>query len=250
MNRDLAQYQRDYMNQDYEVFQANYRRRDVLAFLQTVLNGVEKPNVLEIGCGSEPIFTHFLDFGRMDVVEPGEHFFEIAVSKRSNFPSSDIHIHHSAIQDFPAKSTYDVILCAGLLHELSDPEKLLARIKQLCTNETKVYFNVPNAASFHRLLALEAGLIRDVRELSETQIRLQQHQTFTLAGLSEMIVDGGFAIVEERSIIFKPFTHNQMLDLLKHKIISHEVCDALSNMVVHTSGLGSELVVIARRRAP
>ena len=249
MKRDLAQYQRDYMNHDYEVFQAKYRRRDVLTFLQKVSNRFENPKILEIGCGSEPIFTDFQDFGRMDVVEPGEQFSEIAARKRSEFPSANIQIHPVAIQDFFPKTTYDGILCAGLLHELPDPQQLLVHIRKLCAKDTLVYFNVPNANSFHRLLALEAGLIRDVRELSGTQIRLQQHQTFTLEELREMIADGGFEFVEERSIIFKPFTHNQMLDLLKYNIISHEVCDALSNMVVHASGLGSELVVIARRRA-
>ena len=57
-----------------------------------------------------------------------------------------------------------------------------------------MHVNVPNAHSLHRLLAVEIGLIEDPFELSSTQKQMQQHSTFGLDSLAELLCQQGFEV--------------------------------------------------------
>ena len=63
-----------------------------------------------------------------------------------------------------------------------------------------LHANVPNAKSFHRLWAVEAGLIKSEYEKSAMQIRLQQSHTFDLESLQRLVQQAGFAVEESGSL--------------------------------------------------
>ena len=102
---------------------------------------------------------------------------------------------------------------------------------------------MPNAKSFHRLLALESGIINTEFHLSENNIALEQTSIFDLSTLSELIENNGFEIIESGSYFVKPFTHAQMANLIDQQIINNEMLEGFYNMEKYMPGLGSEIYV-------
>ena len=50
------------------------------------------------------------------------------------------------------------------MHEINDPLELVQALYEVADENSIVHVNVPNAFSFHRLLGVEAGIIKDVKE--------------------------------------------------------------------------------------
>ena len=116
---------------------------------------------------------------------------------------------------------------------------------QLCSSPGIVHINVPNARSFHRLLAVEMGLISDVFALSDTQRTMQQSRTYDLDSLKSYLEGFGLKIVDAGSYFVKPFTHAQMHCILEKGCIGRDVIEALFGMSKYMPDLGSEIYVNA-----
>ncbi len=242
--RDIDAYQRAYAASDFEPVQARMRRRMLL----TLLARWQPRRVLEVGCGNEALFTDYLPFERFCVVEPGAAFAAQARDQAGDDPR--IRVVQSFMEDAAeqlAVESFDCILLSGLLHEVPDSSSLLAAVRSLCSANTQVHVNVPNARSLHRLLALEMGLISDLRQLSDNQRDLQQPRTFDGHGLSALCADNGFEVIERGSYFIKPYTHRQMAQLQDIGLLDERMLDGLYGLARHLPDMGSETFVNLRR---
>lgn len=242
--RDINNYSINYLKQPFEEIQAEYRKRLILERI----NNYKHNSILEIGCGLVPFFQEFRHFDRLVIVEPSEYFFENAkeLIENDTHLKSKVIIINSFLEDVfekLSKYDFDYILLSGLIHELENVTIFLNRLRGLLKKDTIVHANVPNAYSFHRLLALEMGSTQSVFSLSDTNRRLQQHRVLDLASFSELITRHGFKIIDTGSYFIKPFTHQQMDKLLEAKIIDKKVLDGLFNMVKYIPALGSEIFI-------
>lgn len=242
--RDIIDYSHKYSVQPFEEIQVEYRRRKILERIKNY----EHRTILEIGCGLVPFFQNYSDFNLLVIVEPSEHFYENAktiLHKDNNLQSKVILINdylENAISKL-SKYEFDFILVSGLIHELDNVTFFLNKLRDLLKKSTIVHANVPNARSFHRVLALEMGIIQTVFEMSDMNLRMQQHRVLDLTSFSELIINHGFKIIKSGSFFIKPFTHTQMSKLLETKIIDEIVLNGLYNMVKYIPDLGSEIFI-------
>lgn len=240
--RDIDNYEQMYSSEemDFEIYQVMYRRKRVLESLQKISGGT----IVEIGCGEESIFNYYHDFERFICIEPGEGFYETAVRMKKNDDRITIINDYFENVVLQFDKDIDCIICSSLLHEVEDPVKLLTCIREASGENTMVHINVPNAESFHRLLAVCSGIIEDVHEMSGNNIMLQQHAIFDLLGLCKMIEGvGEIEVLEKGSYFVKPFTHKQMQECMGKGIIGRDILDGLYNMGKYMPGLGSEIYV-------
>jgi SAM-dependent methyltransferase len=242
--RSIRDYEREYLASDFEAVQARMRKRMLLSLLQKV----RARRILEVGCGTESMFSHWRRFDRFVIVEPGPEFAARARSGAGN----DTRI--SVVEDFIETAgrglegeRFDVILVSGLLHEVPDPVEVLRVVRALCHQETLVHANVPNARSLHRLLALEMGLIRDLHEISERQLALSQPRTFDLSMLRALCARCGFDEIASGSYFVKPFSHSQMAQLHNAGMVNERMLHGLNGLERHLPGLGSEIFINLRR---
>lgn len=233
-----SQYAAHYSRPSFETTIVRLRRERVLKSVRSHPHR----RVLEVGCGLEPLFLAVEDAERFVVVEPAERFVQIA---RSHAEGRD---GISVIQGFLESEVaslqgeqFDFIVVSSLLHEVQDPDALLAAVRALCGPETVVHLNVPNVYSFHRLLALEMGLITDLFEQSATEARFQRHTRFDRARLLEMLANAGFRVRESGTYFIKPFTHDQMQAMLDAGVVDQRVIDGLDRMVRHLPDMGCEV---------
>ena len=144
---------------------------------------------------------------------------------------------------------FDLVVVSALLHEVIDCAALLDAVRSVCSPETIVHLNVPNARSFHRLLAVEMGLIETPTELSAAQIALQQHRTFTQGSLAALAEAHGFRVIDQGGYFVKPFTHAQMQALQADGFLTPQMLEGLWGMARRMPDLGSEIFVNLRTAA-
>lgn len=235
---DIGAYEIFYISDDdgFEKYQVRYRRKILMNFFEKY----KHHSVLEIGCGMEPLFS-FLDLTstkNYTVVEPVTYFCEHA-RKMENFEK--VKIYNQYIEDFSTDEKYDLIICSSLLHEVNDQTVLLNQIKKLCNEKTVVHINVPNARSFHRLLAKEMHLIEDVHEFSNRDNMRQHTKVFDQLQLEELLNNHGFEKIESGSFFVKPFTHDQMMSCVNANIITEEMLEGLNAMTKYMPEYGAEI---------
>jgi len=240
--RNLEDYTLNYYNQPFEDIQVLYRKRKVL---ELILKQSHR-NVLEIGCGLDPLFNHFDDFEKLVIIEPSTVFFNNAVqiAAKGGLINKRVDIINGLLEDSVEQLQeyhFDFILVSCLLHEIEDTSLFLANLRQIARKDTIIHIDVPNAYSFHRVLALEMGLIGSVFEMSASNIKFQQQRVFDLESLVALITSAGFTVIDSGSFFVKPFRHKQMSGLIENGIIDIKVLDGLYNMVKYMPEMGSEI---------
>src|SRR5438132_7685729 len=100
------------------------------------------------------------------------------------------------------------------MHEVPDPQQLLDAVWSLCDGATVTHFNVPNALSFHRLLAVEMGLISQASEASERDRVFGNVSRFERTQFIELLEHAGFRVAESGTYFLKPVSHDQMDNVL------------------------------------
>ena len=243
---DLQDYGKNYLDQyahgEFETVIARVRREKVA---QSAAKYAHR-TMLEVGCGFEPLFPHVAGWEEYWVVEP---LPEAVAAARAHTAANDkLHVIEGFLERAPEglPERVDFIAVSSLLHEVPDPTALLRAVQKHCGPGTVVHVNVPNVQSFHRLLALEAGLISDTFEKSATEERFQRQTRFDRATLWEFMQTNGFEILEGETYFVKPFTHGQMEQMLKANIIDLRIVEALDRMTKYMPDLGSEMYVNAR----
>ncbi len=242
--KDISDYTQNYFKHPFENIQIAYRKRKVLECLNNYLHST----ILEIGCGLDPFFNYYIEFDQLVIVEPSTVFYENATSmvKKEKGLTSKVLVINDYLEDSTDELknfNFDFVIISCLLHEIENVELFLEKIRSLITSKTIVHIDVPNAQSFHRILAHEMGLINSVYELSESNLRFQQQKVYDLASLSKLIANHDFDIVDSGSYFIKPFTHKQMANMVENNIIDEKIMDGLYRMTKYMPYLGSEIFI-------
>jgi SAM-dependent methyltransferase len=239
--RDLADYAVQYRALPFEPLQAGFRRRRVLA--QVAVHAPQR--LLEIGCGELPLFVDLPGVESV-VIEPTPAFAENA--RRLATGRSGVTVVEGFAEEVPARSLggpFDMVVLSCVLHEVPDPQRLLAAARSCCAPRTVLHVNVPNAHSLHRLLAVAMGLIPDPATESEVQRQMQQRAVYDASGLEQELNRAGFAVRDRGSIFVKPFTHSQMQRLVDDEFMTAQMLEGLDRLTASLPTLGSELWVDA-----
>ncbi len=240
MSRNIVEYTASYESLPFEPIQAAYRRRRVLSEIAR-----HRPaSLLEVGCGHAPLFSD-LDGITITVVEPAPAFAEQARLRAACRP--DVRVVEAYLEDAHLSlARFDMVVVGCLLHEVDDPQSLLAAVRRHCDPHTLLHLSVPNANSLHRLLAVAMGLIDSPTALSSTQLTMQQRSTYDSQALNAELNRAGFQVTDSGSLFVKPFTHAQMQQLVDQGFMTPAMLDGLDRLAIAEPKLGSEIWVNAR----
>src|SRR5438132_307871 len=201
INRYTREYLRHYEEDSFELHAIAERRTRVLHSVRKYPH----ESILEVGCGVEPCFLFFEDYKTYAVVEPSSEFVQHARRGAEGKPHVRVvqGFLEEVVDSLRAQGAFEFIIVSSLLHEVPDPSALLQAVRRLATPSTTVHINVPNVYSFHRLLALEMGLIRSLFEPSATELRFQRHTRFDRESLLKVVADNGFRVLHFETSLIK-----------------------------------------------
>lgn len=237
---DLKKYETDYTELPFENILREYRQQNIFNILSTAPH----KKILEIGSGPLPLFRDFNDYEKMVVVEPGETFFKQA----KDFAGTDKRIElandffENAV-DGLVPETFDFIVIGGFLHEINNPGDVLQAVKKVSNKNTIIHSFVPNANSFHRLLAFEMGIIKDIYEKSGHDELFNRSEVYNMDSFKKLFTQNGLSVTGAGTYFFKPFTNGQMDNMLTGNIIGNAVLDGLNKMIKYFPGHGSEMYI-------
>ena len=137
----------------------------------------------------EPLFKYLdgNEYSEYVVVEPSDIFYQNA-ERQANEKITILNAEFGTNKIDLSKYHFDFVLCSSLLHEIPNDFQFLKSIYAVCQENTVVHINVPNAKSFHRILAKNAGLIRDEHDLTEKNIMYQQSRVYDIEALKMLSI--------------------------------------------------------------
>ncbi len=118
-------------------------------------------------------------------------------------------------QDFGAvdEIAQDHIVATNVIHELDDPAAFLRHCRSLLHRDGLLHLASQNPLSIHRLVALDMGLIGDLREVSERGRKWGTRRLYTVEELHDLAWEAGFSEVSRQGIMLKPLPNEQMASL-------------------------------------
>jgi SAM-dependent methyltransferase len=239
---------------DFEAVCLRARQQHNLAQVESL----QPVRVLEVGCGPELLALQVLQrpnrLERWVVVEPATRWAAAAREAAAREPR--LTVVHDYIEGaaaalaacWPDGAVADLVIVSGVIHETAAPEALLAAALRWLRPGGHLLVSVPNAWSFHRLLAVEMGLIDAPQALSERNRRLGQPRVYSPEDLRATVAALGLEVRQLDGYLFKPFTHAQMARLLPE--LGERGVQGLIALGRRFPQQAAEIAVLARRPDP
>jgi SAM-dependent methyltransferase len=178
---------------------------------------------LELGIGRGVTTDYFArSFGRHVVIEGS---LAVIERFREKFPSSRAEVVHSYFEKFNTDERFDSIILGFVLEHVDDPVKLLAQYRELLSPGGKIFVAVPNGESLHRRFGKAAGLLDNLMALGDGDVQLGHHRQYSVAILTDHLVQAGYSVVRREGIFLKALTTNQMRSLDLEPRIIRGMCE-------------------------
>jgi SAM-dependent methyltransferase len=208
-----------------------YPRR-VVAMAQT-------GSMLELGLGHGYSARYFADaFDRYTVLEGSREMIE---KFRASNSIDNIDIQVGYFEDFETHEKFDAIGMGFVLEHVNDPSLVVRRFSKFLAPNGMMFIAVPNAESLHRRFGHEAGLLPDLRALSEADRDFGHQRYYTCASLRQTIENEGLKVRKVEGLLLKPFTTDQIMRLN----LSEPVLQALLKVGVDYPELCNSILVAA-----
>ena len=190
----------------------------------TFLREWRPATILEVGCGPmllcDVVGIRDLDFACWTTVEPASSFMQSMVGATAG--DRRFHVVHGLLEDSIdalrglVPEGYEALIVSGLLHEVVDPLAILETAGALLKPGGRLLASVPNAQSFHRLLAVECGFIESPYQLSDIDLKLGHPVVLDRVSLMALMDKAGFSDLTFDGYLFKPFSNAQMAGIVAH----------------------------------
>jgi len=208
-----------------------------------VVEKANKNSLLELGIGHGKAVSFFeRNFKRHVIVEGSK---EVIRRYRNNYRDSKSKIIHALFESFNTDEKFDSISMGFVLEHVEDPVLILNIFSTFLKPKGVMYIAVPNSGSLHRRLGAIAGLLPDIKKLSEDDLKLGHRRYYDIeslrtdvnvAGLTEMSLEGiylkPFSTGQLESLSLPPEVYESMMILGKEY---PELCNAIL-MAVSTNG--------------
>ena len=133
-----------------------------------------------------------------------------------------------------------------LLHEVDDPDEVIKLVRHFCDSNTVVLVSVPNARSFHRLLAYESGIITSIYEDSNKDKLFNRKTHYDKDKLGIHFIKNGFYVKKAETYFIKILSDKQLEKLVESKIISRKTLLGFDRMSAYIPDLRAEIYLEAK----
>ena len=220
-------------------FDARYTMATVRRIAERVAPG---DRVLELGCATGLMTAYLADGGaRVTGIDRSDAYLDRA---RARLGDRATLIRAGLAEpgwEALAGGGFDHVLLCNLVHELPDPVDLLRRAAGLLAPDGLVHLSLQNPDSIHRLVAVEMGLIEDVREVSARGDRFGTLGLWGVDDLARLAREAGLGVVAWEGVMLKPLPNGMMAEL------PPEVLDGFERAARHLPAhCAMNLLVLAR----
>lgn len=231
---DLNQYLDTYSNDPFH----DENQRGLKRYVNCCINNsIGNDNYLELGIGHGVTLARLSrHFNRIVVLEGASSLVKDYQDKYHN-----VEIIETYFEKFSTLEKFDNIGMGFILEHVDDPGAVLQRFAQFLSATGRVFIGVPSASSMHRLIAQQAGLLDDLRQLSDTDIAFGHKRLWTCADWKNLLETQGYKLEKIQGISFKPFSTGQLQSLN----LTPEIIEAMDDFCITYPELANALFIEA-----
>ena len=179
------------------------------------LSGETQPDILEIGLGAGDVTLMLARrFDHLTCIDADSETCTQVLDRLEESGLNHVQVTASTFEEAELeKSAFDHIVLLGILEHLKDPVSVLKGIAPSLRTGGRLHITVNLAHSIHRLLGEAMGMISNVEELSDSDIRLGHYRVYTLEELRSHVSDAGLEVVHEQPFYMKPLPTSMLNDV-------------------------------------
>jgi 2-polyprenyl-3-methyl-5-hydroxy-6-metoxy-1,4-benzoquinol methylase len=195
---------------------------------------------LEVSSG-EGLMTPILAerFADLTVVEGSRAFCERI---KVRFPGANV--VHALAEDFRPGRAFDTVVMNDILEHVVSPPELLAALRAWMAPGGVACVASPNAHSLHRQLGRILGMLADVHDLNEADLRNGHRRVYDARTLRAELEDAGFVVEASGGFWLKLVSDTQ----IQSAGWSREMLDACMSLGEAHPDIAADVYVIVRRR--
>ncbi|MCX8064860.1 MAG: class I SAM-dependent methyltransferase [Candidatus Hydrogenedentes bacterium] len=178
--------------------------------------------------------------GNMDFIKEG----------KSRRRLSNVEFVHTLFEDLSLekmKRQFDAVFAIYVLEHVLDPMDLLKRIKQLIKSDGYLFVVVPNAYALSRQLARYMGLIKELTDLTENDLRHGHRRVYDIARLNRELCTAGYKIIHQGGIFLKILADFQLDQLYQLGILGKSQIEGLYKLGLEYPHLCGSIFAVARK---
>ncbi len=217
MNENLDNYAGAYE----ENFKYSLDNRLILKWYPSrIVSKIHFGSLLELGLGHGYTIDQFMDSKKISyyrILEGSKEIIELF--KRDN-RALNVDIIQTYFEDYDTRDRFDNIVMGFVLEHVNDPATIIVQYSKYLKPGGSLFVAVPNAEALNRRFGYEAGVLKDLEQLSASDIQLGHKRYFTLKKLTKLIHDNGLKVKSVEGLFLKPITTDQIKTLnLTDKIL-------------------------------
>lgn len=166
--------------------------------------------VLELGCAAGLMTARLAATGASVVAVDREPDYLARVVRRT---LAGVTCRQAELERYTDAGRYDHVVATNVLHELDDPDALLARARGWLAPGGLVHVSLQNPESIHRLVALELGLIERTEDVSELGLRYATRRLWSAEAFGRLAAGAGLRVRSRQAVMLKPLPNALMATL-------------------------------------
>jgi len=198
-------------------------------------------SLLELGVGYGYTTNQFNKYFKRHVVVDAS--AEIIGRFYTEFPDVNCEIHQAYFESFETEERFDVVTFGFVLEHVDDPVLVMSRFRKFLTPGGRMFAAVPNAESLNRRLGHHAGMLPDMKKLSEHDHLLGHKRYYTVDTFRDDIEAAGCSIAKMEGIFLKPFMTRQILELNLDPRLIDALCEVAIPYPELSCGILAEIAV-------
>ena len=161
------------------------KKEIILGLIDEVIQDGLKKSGMQMGCANGYETQQLARrLGSLSVVDGSSQFVEkVSTDNRFMHVKFYCSLLEEMNQQEELSERFDYIFCSYVLEHVSDVQTVLDQIKKLLKREGKLFVVVPNRDALSRRLAMEMGLVSDLKALTDNDLKHGHRRTFSRASL-------------------------------------------------------------------
>jgi SAM-dependent methyltransferase len=175
---------------------------------------IKPGSILEMGPADGLSTEHLIHLtDDYEVVEGASDFCELLTKK---FPKAKI--RNLLFEDFSPTRQYTNVILGHVLEHVEDPKHIVNKCIEWIEPGGRIIAATPNSNSLHRQVAVLAGLISNVDQLTEADISIGHRRVLNSVQLIDYFIDERLTITKCGGYYLKAFSNGQIEQISDEKI--------------------------------
>jgi 2-polyprenyl-3-methyl-5-hydroxy-6-metoxy-1,4-benzoquinol methylase len=196
---------------------------------------------LELGCSDGKMTEAIAEvIDELHVVDASEEFLNQAKSRNL----ANVSYFNSLFETYVTNVQYDYVFASYVLEHVYEVKAVLNMAQKVLKPSGKLFAVVPNARALSRQLALHMGLINDLKELTENDIKHGHRRVYDRTSFNRDLEEAGFSIMYQGGIMLKILADFQMNKLIGDNFLTEQHIEGLYKLGLEYPDFSGSLFAI------